>query len=557
MEELNKAIKNEIDYYNNTELESNPSFAPTQAEVLELAHLYSLSKYRDDDSGERVFYNIVNLPVEVASKMLDIDTRNIMLLGQDWNSYWASWLKSKELNFWMKDKYFARDLNLYPVFLAKYGHLFVKKVRNEVLIVDPRNLIVRPDVDNLWDTPIIEIHEKAMDAFLAEAEKRGWDVSGVEKEADRVKYYECWFPKGYLNYQDNYFIFEPKSQTILASASRYEPHYKGLPWEKVLGRLLGRGQIEKLFRDQIYLNRIANYKADGLHWTSLHLYQTRDANLMSNLLTELENGDIIFGNAPLEPVKMEERNLQAYSYDENRWEEAALRKSFSREPITGERAPSGVPLGSTILQARMTAGFYDQKKENLASFIKEILWDWVLPDFEKENRKEHKILIENLIAGDEHSANFLRMLTSREMNKKVIEALGRGEYIDREEYMIMEGIEAERIKRKEFKIPKDFYSNLKHKIDITIVGENIDVAAKLSTLQVVLQILGSNPAVFDNPRTSKIIKKALDLSGFNPEDFDIGEPDLVQQVQSARGGSVASPPAMPAPAALTETIRTR
>ena len=555
MEELNVAIKNEIDYYD-TELESNPSFTPTQAEVLELAHLYSLSKYRDGDSGERVFYNIVNLPVEVASKMLDIDTRDIRLLGQDWNSYWPSWLKSRELNFWMKDKYFARQLNLYPVFLAKYGHLFVKKVADEVMIVDPRNLIVRPDVENLWETPIIEKHEKAMDSFLAEAKNRGWDTSGVETEADRIKYYECWFPKGYLSYQDNYFIFEPASQTILASTSQDEPHYKGLAWEKIFGRLLGRGQIEKLFKDQIYLNRIASYKADGLHWSSLHLFQSRDTNLMSNLLTEVENGDIIFGNAPLEPVRTEERNLQAYSYDEQRWEEAALRKSFSREPVTGERAPSGVPLGSTILQARMTAGFYDQKKENLASFIKEILWDWVLPSFEKANKKEHKILIENLVAGDEHSTEFLRLLTSKTMNKKVIEALGRGEYIDREQYGIMSGIEAEKIKREEFEIPKNFYSNLKHKIDITIVGENIDVAAKLSTLQVILQIVGSNPAVFDNPRTSKIIKKALDLSGFNPEDFDIDEPNLVQQVQSVRGGSVASPPVMSTPAALTETVRT-
>src|SRR3972149_10170992 len=103
------------------------------------------------------------------------------------------------------------------------------------------------------------------------AKKRGWDnweevelnpdkaQTGYFNKVDKVCVFGAWFPKGYLKGNDNYFIVSYDGH-ILASLDQ-DFFYKGLAWERLDGRLMGRGVVEKLFNEQIYLNRIANYKA--------------------------------------------------------------------------------------------------------------------------------------------------------------------------------------------------------------------------------------------------------------------------------------------------------
>ena len=562
---LHEKINKEIDYYKNTRLEINPEFAQRQLSIVELSEFYYLSKFRDgskDVLGEKkVFYNISSLPVEVAAKMLDIDTKDIQLLGENWDSYWASWIKSKELSAWLEEKYFGKQLNIYPLYLAKYGHLVVKQVGDDVMIVPMSNLIVRPNVEKLKDGPVIEKHDMPVDQFIALGEEKGWDnIEEIKTKGwDRITFYECWFPKGFLEEENNYYITEPNLKLDFVSQNKKDCPYKDLKWESIPGRFLGRGQIEKLFEDQIYINRIANYKAEGLHWSSKHLFQTRDNQITSNLLTDIENGEILTVNDEITPIGMEERNMGAYSYDEQRWENMAFRKTFTTEPVTGQRAPSGTPLGSTILQAQMTSGYYDQKKEDLGLFIEEILWDWVLPTFENKTSKEHKILMETLISGgDRYSNKFFNMILADEMRKKVLETNAAGKQLTKDQYEIIRGIKAEQLRKKELTIPKGYYQNLKHKIDIVITGEKIDTAAKLSTLQVFLQMIGSNPAMLEDRRIRRVIEKALDIAGFNPHEFEMEEDvdiqNQVKTVNAQRGGSVASPAPQPLPNTIKQAV---
>jgi len=544
-------IKKEVGFYN-TPLRINPTFAKTQAEIIGLADYYYMSRYREGDTDSlgqhKVFYNIVNLPVEVAAKSLDIDTKNIRLQGEDWDSYWVSWIKGKELNLWMKNKYFGRQLNLYPLYLAKYGHLFLKKVRDEVMVVNPRQIIVRPDTEGIRETPILEHHKIACDAFIAMAKENGWehyDLTSQEEQDGYVEFYEAYFPDKFLDSEYNYFIVRPGAEKVMVYLHLDKCPYKELSWEKVPGRFLGRGQVEKLFEDQIYLNRLANYKAEGLAWTAKHIWQTRDSNFNANLLGGTENGDVLNVKSELTPVAMEERNLGFYSYEEQKWESTAMKKAFSTDPVTGDRAPSGVPLGSSMLQAQMTAGYYDQKKEDLGSFVEEVIWDWVLPEFEKEHNKEHEVLIQNLISGtDDYSSKFFNFLLSQRMNKKRLGMMSQGKWLSEDQYQIIKGIQSDLLKKEGFKIERGAYGDLKSKIMIDIVGEHIDTPAKLSTLQVLVQMLGSNPQIMRDPQIKKIIFKTLDLAGFNPHDFEIDEEtdtaSAMQQV-APRGGSIAAP----------------
>ena len=558
--ELFESIQQEINYSETTILPTNPPLTSSGGSMTELGRLrlidlYMLSQYRDSNTdqfgNQMVFYNISSLPVEVASKMLDFDTKDIMLIAED-GRYWETWLMQKELGFWMKDKFFGRQLNEYAFNLPRDGHIILKKVDDDIQLVPLKNLRMRPDALNLESTPIIEKFEYQPDEFIDEAKKRGWEnwrkvelnpdkvESGYfDKSGSKVVVYGAWYPEGFLDMDSNYFLVSYDGH-VLADMKR-ELFYKGLPWEKLDGRLLGRGTVEKLFNEQIYLNRIANYKADGLNWASKKLFQTRDIAFDTNLLGDADNGEVFVTNDSIDPVLMEERNLSFYSQEEARWETQAMRRVFSTEPATGGRAPSGTPLGSTILQAQMTAGFYDQKKENLAMFVKEIIWDWIMPEFKKESRPEHKLMMRNLLSSEGGAEKMFQL----RLNEKVNKAKMFSKYLPPEMWEIRKALMAEQVKEEELKVPKGMYDNLKMKMEIVITGESIDTASKLTTLQTLFQIIGSNPAVLQNKVTKNILFKMLNLAGFNPRDFE-GEdtPDIQQisqEAQAQRGGSIAAP----------------
>lgn len=558
-DELFQSIKSEIDYCETTKLPINPSITPTEMQRLDLIDRYMFSRFRDGDTdsfgNQMVFYNITSFPVEVASKQLDFDTKDIMLIAED-ERFWETWLMEKELRFWMEDRKFGRLLNELAFRYARDGQLVVKNVDGEVVLVPLKNLRFRPNALSLAHTPIIEKYEYSADEFVNEAKNRGWAnwekvelrpdkvQTGYFNKVDKVTVFGAWFPKGFLDSEDNYFIVSYDGH-ILASWSE-DLFYKGISWEKVDGRLLGRGFVEKLFNEQIYLNRIANYKADGLNWSSKHYFQTRDVSFKTNLLGNSDNGDVFITNDEITAVPVEERNLAFYTNEETRWENQAMRRVFATEPLSGARAPAGTPLGSTILQAQMAQGFYDQKKEDLASFVKEILWDWVLPEFKSEKKDGHSVMMKNLLSSDKGAEKFFKLNLNYRINRQKMT-----KFLPPEMWEMKKALLAEQLKNEKISIPEGFYEDLKYKMKITIVGENIDVAAKLTTLQTLFQIIGSNPVVLQNNTTKSILFKMLNLAGFNPKDFEDEDipnvQDVSQQAQVTRGGSIAAPsaPALP------------
>ena len=554
-EKLFEAIKSEINYSETTKISANPEFASTEQGRLDLIDRYMMSKYRDGDRDSfgnlMVFYNIVSFPVEVASKQLDLDTKDIQLIAED-ERYWETWLMEKELRFWMKDKMFGKQLNDYAYYYPRDGHVILKKVDDDIILVPLKNLRFRPDALSLSSTPIIEKYEYMPDEFREEAKKRGWENwrkvelnpdkvqnGQFEKIGNKVQVFGCWFPKGFLDNEDNYFIVSYDGH-VLASWEEPEVFYKGLGWEKVNGRLLHRGLVEKLFNEQIYLNRIANYKADGLNWSSKHFWQTRDNSFNTNLLGHAENGEVFTTNDEITPVSVEERNLAFYNQEETRWESQAMRRAFAMESISGERSPSGTPLGSSVLQAQMTQGFYDQKKENLAMFLKEVLWDWVLPDFKKDLHGQHDIMMRNIMSSEKGAEKFFNLNLNERLNREKMV-----KFLPQEMWDLRKALISEELKGSKLTVPRGFYDDLKYKMEIVIVGESIDVASKLTTLQTLFQIIGSNPSVLQNKTTKNILFKMLNLAGFNPKDFEEEEvptvQDVSQQAQAQRGGSIAAP----------------
>jgi hypothetical protein len=544
--ELLKKINSEIGYYASFRPTSFPRFTRNQGELLKLIDSYHISQYRDGDTDplgqKKTFYNINSLPVDISSKQLDIDTKNIQIANEDWASLHGSILMEMELRMWLKLGYYGRELNKHSYMLSKYGHLIVKKVGNKVLTVPLQNLIFRPDAKTLDDTPIIEMHYyNSVEDFKKEAESLGWEdyqvvIAQFQTDKKELIVYEMLDPTAE---GDNYFIVSRYGDR-LASTQLSKNIYKGLAYETLPHRLMGRGQVEKLFEEQIYLNRIGNYKAEGLHWGSKNIFQSRDTNISSNLLADIENGDVLKTQDRIDRVDTREQNLQMYSYEENRYEQNAYRRSFSTNPMSGEGTQAGVPFRSLYMQSQQAGGFYKQKREELGMFEKEILTDWVIPDFKNDKRKEHKVLISSLLSDDQRAETLFEGL----VDLKFAEEIKKIGIMTPRQQEVKKAILRERLMKDTIDIPEDYYDTIKYNVKIDVTSEAIDTNVKAQVYMQMATILGQNPTILQNPVTAKIFAKVFEAKGINPIDIGLTRKsleDVMGQQMAQVGGSVAAP----------------
>jgi len=554
-----KSIETEIDEFNKKTLPTNPSFAPSLRAIIDLINLYWMSKFKggdlDSNNFRKSFYNIVNSPTEIAAKTIDLDTKDVRVIAENGQSYYPAWLFGKELKIWMKDeknkdgKTFGQWLNEIVFNYPKYGHILVKKTKNTVSLVPLENVYVEPGAKNYMASEyLIEEHEYVIKNFTVDGKIKVYERYGVTDDPD-VNFIVLPHRGTKKKLGENDILFKGEIDR--------EKVYKELKWEDVPGRALGRGQVEKLFEAQIAKNENESYLRAGYRWTAKHIFQSRDDTMAKNLISEIDDGEVLTVNSEITPVAMEERNLAALNTGDSKWDTLISKLGFSFEPLSGERPPSGTPLGTSILQTKLSGQYYDLKREELGMFIKSILFEWILPGFAQQKKGVHGIMLGEF---DEEELEKLNALISKNrVNKEIWKFIVRNERIPTmEDVDVITAVTREQLKTaKEINIPEGYYDNMKYKIDIVITNEQIDMASKMTTLQTILQIIGSNPTILQEKRTRRVFYKLLDLAGISPTDFQgEGEPDVSQMIGdnvAQRGGSVPRAPT-PSPTPQTTSV---
>ncbi|HDY66389.1 MAG TPA: hypothetical protein ENH85_01210 [Candidatus Scalindua sp.] len=565
-------INTEVSSYEKTSLPINPSFAPKQGDILKLIDYYWMNKFRDGDTDSnnfrKAFYNATVPPTEVAQKMLDVDTKDIRIVAEEGQSYYPAWLASKDLKIWMKDKKnengrtFGQILNEMVYQFPKYGHLLAKKAKGSVHLVPLQNIRNQPDVDRILDSDLLtEIHEYTP----YQLRQQDWDKDKVEKviakfkDKEKITVYEVHGDVGSKKY--NYFIITEgaKSDEILFyDKKNREDLYKEVKFDGVTGRALGRGLPEKLFETQIAKNQQEHWLRSGQRWSSMHIFQSKDDTMLAkNLITQVENGEILTVLDPISQIALEERNLPAYNFLDQKWDRQGQELSFAYNQIRGERPPAGTPLGTSILQTNMAVQYYDLKREDLGMFIKEILFDWIVPDFKKERKGAHELMTGEF--DEDELDKFRNLILTHKGNQEILKYISKNMKLPsgREAELIKALIKEKIFNAKSLGIPKGIYENIKYKMDIIITNEQIDMAARLTTLQTVLSILGTNPTILRDPRTRKIFYKLIDMAGFSPVNLGIDQSPGVEEVMgSAEGrGSIAKPVAPRQPQSIQVPAR--
>jgi hypothetical protein len=542
----------------------------SHVETLRMIDLYYNSKYKTgqyDNLGYRKFFLNINKPAcDIATKFIDLDTKDIILMPEGNDDELKVWFMQKKLKQWLKDTDFAVLLNEIAVDLPKYGTVVIKKVGKEWKKVNIQNLRMDPKVLSLKHSPfVIEL----VDMAKHEIDETNWDTEELYARGDEASYliYDEYVRKGkgwkrtvygdlFSTKDGNSYNRSVESETDkrddycgaleLYTEEVSELPYRELHWEKVPGRWLGYGFVEYLEENQIALNETENLERKGLLFSSLQLFQTRDPNAQgSNILTDTKNGDLMYVESEITKVATEERNLAAYNNTRANWNANTERKTFTSDITTGGSLPSRTPLGVANLQASFASSYFELKRENFGLFIKKLLQDDIIPSFVKENSKEHILMFASSDKDMELLDKLIAEIKVGEAAIQYAETHGfypSGLMQEEAKQKIKDSLKAD--KNRFLKIGRGFYRNCKYYVDIVITGENVDNGTKSQVIQMLMQIAGQNPMALQDPFMRSLIFAFASLGGISLGDLGLlneaPEPNPML-AQMGQAGSMAKP----------------
>lgn len=550
-------------YYQSLDMPGGYSF--NQPETIKQIDLYYNGKFKsgqfDSRGFRKYFYNISKPACDIATKFIDLDTKDIVLIPE--GNEEKVFIMQRDLKQYLKEKNFGVLLNTIGHNYPKYGHVFLKNTKNGWKLVNIHNLRFDPGSES-FDTDVFfyEVHLMT----LRDIQDLKGDKEAVESltQANQALYlvYECYdYEEGgwKRSFKANVWDYTKDGETVRSVEElinnetdfvdgiciKEEPiakkdfPYRELVWEKVPGRRMGMGYVEYLFDNQIRMNELVNIKARGLHYTSLHLFQTRDDGVGRNILTDVENGDIIKTTDEIRPVQTEERNLAPFQQEEARWDTNADRKTFSFDIARGESLPSRTPLGVASLSAGMVTSYFELKRENFGLFIKALLLDDILPSFENISHKQHMLTFMGSDAEIERFDSMMaNLLINASLQKYILETgfFPNPEEREQQKQNILQSLKQR--KHRYLNLPEGFYENVKYAVDVLITGEQVDSGSKIQTLQTALQLIGTNPAILQDKNTRSVFFKLLEMAGVNPVEMNLTND--APAAPMPQGGSVAA-----------------
>lgn len=545
-----------------------------QYEMIQKIYFYYNSKFIsgpiDDEGDRKFFFNINKNPCKVFSKAIDFDTKNIRLLTVGGGDPYKTWFMERDLKYWMRVQQFGKVLNRIFQELPIFGTVVLKIVEGVPYFVDLRNFIVEQSADTLEEMNYkTEIHTFTPGAFRDAAAKMKWPEEKVKQVIDlfhqmkgtsHIRVYERYGEvcetdaKGAKKYPfKRVFLADvgvdsvneqgevtAKFPGVELSSDVWKPEecpYWEFHAEKVPGRWLGVGVVESLEEAQIALNESANLQSKGGAWAALRVFQTKDSAINRNMMTDVRNGEILNVDSDITQIDMSERNLSYFAQNDAKWLRNRDELTFSYDVVQGERSPAGTPLGQTKINLGQTLSYFETIQENVALDIKEMLYEVIIPSFQKQNTAEHTV---RLVGQD--LDQYIQFVKNTLVLKEIIRFTTTGKFPSSKDKETMGLAIEEAIKQgKEhiMTIPKNSYEGIKYDVDIDITGESVDTRVRSATRFAILQAITADPTALVDPTKKKIIAGIAEDGGINPSDFFGVDNNRTPAVPS--GGGVSAP----------------
>lgn len=597
--------KERFDFLNNEiTIVGNVTFS--QYNTIKKNHLYHTSHFENGDyevingvTRKKTFHNINSWRCEVATKMLDIDVKDFLLVGNDPDQDVNVMLLEKELKVWLKRHKFGKILNNIVDELPVQGTVVIRKYgKDDVKIVDLRYLYNQQSAESLKESSYILVRnlmdrselrkmsgkwnniDDVLEGYDDYSATVGYDNAanfngtnvdlGISQNNTQplVEVWERWgeFPKSWITHKekdDDVYVWGKFITCGVDSVSRNDVGkivgengvilwaeeldkekdfpFKEVHYRRVKGRFLGVGIVEMTYEPQRRVNEIKNQEAKALELASLQLYQTRSTNVASNILTDVDNGDIISTNSEITPIATESRNLQGFQVAFEGEDKHADRLTFSYDAVRGEQAPASATLGSIQIQEQQATSSFDYKRENVALFLQEYITDIVIPSLEAELNKEHVFRL----TGSMEELQKLRMNVAKNyVHEKTIDMILSGELVTPEQQDAMLQLEMEGLNAQGDKmwisVMKNFFKNLDYYVDLVISGENKNVFAQLGNAQAVLASL-ADPTILQDPAKKAIVFKMLSAMGMHTSELQ----EIEAKAQDLQAVPQAQPKQLP------------
>jgi hypothetical protein len=593
-------VRQETDDFVNNYIEVVPGYSFSQYQTLKKIHLYSNDRFENSqmyNGKDKIFFNIVNNPTELAATLLDFDTSHIKPYSRAPKSYDKLFLFTKEMEYYFQKTDFASTLNELSLDVSRFGSAVIQKTPKGIKMIDLRKLILDPTVKRIQDSRFISIvHELTSSELRDMAKKNGWDKKAVEAVIE--KYGNTSAPDSYIDNTGTNFnqiksspyirvverygevpehFFGGKSEDMVRSmfiiaapelvtrnekgdimaeegevlfkSKWYKPYpFMDFHYTKTKGRWLGVGVVEKLFPIQVRFNELKNQLRFAMESSSKHIYQTRDRTAFNNIWTDIDNGQILHTRSEITPVANEERNLQAFGQEEATYYKAAQDLTFSYEAMRGDVGSNTTATAATIATQR-GGSVFEFKREGISNDLRNFLNEFIKPAVIKEITPAHILIF----TGNTEELNifddkFAQAKANRFFVQQLIKTGQAPTNDDLEAYKLNITINLKRgVIDRQVIIEQDYFADSDIWLDFNLTNEAFDVNSAFQGSNSVLIALAQNPSILQDPRLKTIFYKYMESLGINPTEIELAEKSM--SMGSSAPGQFPATSGLPTPMA--------
>ncbi len=265
--------------------------------------------------------------------------------------------------------------------------------------------------------------------------------------------------------------------------------------------------------------------------SAMHLFQTPDKQIVRNLLTDLESGDLLISPNGITPVDNAERNLPAFMEEEQSYSAHADRLTFAFSAIRGEPQGRRVAEGTIQRQQQQAGSVFGFKKDNFVLFLQDFFSELVMPNLMKDLTPEHIMRftgsMQELDKLDQAAAE---VYANDIIKQRILEGVvSYKEHLDELQKSAIETYRKLGTSRF-IKMKEAFYSDTDFEFDFLIVKNQAELDADAQKYQEVWMALAKNPNLLDDPRVKVLFYEYAEKRGVNPAQLELAD----QQHQEAQ-----------------------
>lgn len=558
-----RKIEDEIKEFVEGQTEIHDGFNFSQWKLIRRIVLYMNQVYPkgklDSQGNYKYWFDIISPRIDSEVKNVDFDVKDIRLYSTGDNDDARLHIANAYMRDWLKNTGQSETLNEIVEQGAAWGNVVLKRIRGDYELVDLRNFfVINPTAMTLDDSPVIERHvmtqsqlreKKGVWKNVEEAIKSCGEknlattmTTGVVQNKE-TPYYEVFERNGEVSTKDlseaqgksggsddRYVLAKivaigvrkgggtPKLMHVLYADKISEMPYKEYHRGRFQGRWFRQGLYEVLMDCQTRANEIGNQLARGLEWSSKTIFRSSDKVIASNILTDMNNGDII-RSQDLGQVEVRMQGIDQLIADWNRLMEVADRLANSYEIVTGESLPSGTPFRLGAMLNQNANKLFDFIREKLAITVRDLLEEWVLPELLSSLRQE-KVL---LLTGDEKWRERYYAMLVEDWYVSNLVALGPH---TAEEAAAVKQAQLQALAQNEevrIKVERKYWENFKPRVRVDITGERVALMAELETLANFIALEN------DPVRRTALIELAMKKKGIDVDTLPKTPPEMLMQ----------------------------